>query len=93
MKSHNGWHAFRRGIATNLHELGVADKVIQTILRHANVATTQKHYIMVKSRNAGRVAMKQLERAIRKAKFSKQVANSKTGSKNRASRETSMDIG
>lgn len=89
----HGWHAFRRGIATNLHELGVADKVIQTIMRHANVATTQKHYIIVKSRNAGRAAMKQLERAIRKAKFSKQVANSKTGSKNRASREARMDKG
>jgi hypothetical protein len=24
-----GWHAYRRGLATNLHELGVPDKVIQ----------------------------------------------------------------
>jgi hypothetical protein len=30
-----GWHAFRRGLATNLHRLGVSDKVIQQILRHA----------------------------------------------------------
>ncbi|HEV2381511.1 MAG TPA: hypothetical protein VG206_17155 [Terriglobia bacterium] len=28
-----GWHAFRRGLATNLHRLGVPDKTIQTILR------------------------------------------------------------
>jgi hypothetical protein len=28
-----GWHAYRRGLATNLHELGVPDKVIQAILR------------------------------------------------------------
>jgi len=40
-----GWHAFRRGLATNLHALGVADKEIQTILRHSNISTTQKIYI------------------------------------------------
>ena len=33
----HGWHAFRRGLATNLHALGVDDKTIQTILRHSNV--------------------------------------------------------
>ena len=32
-----GWHAFQRGLATNLHRLGVSDMVIQQILRHANV--------------------------------------------------------
>jgi hypothetical protein len=32
-----GWHAFRRGLATNLHLLGVDDKTIQAILRHLNV--------------------------------------------------------
>ena len=37
----HGWHAFRRGLATNLHDLGVDDKTIQAILRHANVAVTQ----------------------------------------------------
>jgi integrase len=41
----HGWHAFRRGLATNLHRLGVADKVIQAILRHSNVAVTQSCYI------------------------------------------------
>ncbi len=25
----HGWHGFRRGLATNLHQLGVADKTIQ----------------------------------------------------------------
>jgi hypothetical protein len=29
-----GWHAYRRALATNLHELGVPDIVIQAILRH-----------------------------------------------------------
>ena len=40
-----GWHAFRRGLATNLNRLGVSDKTVQAILRHANVATTQTYYI------------------------------------------------
>jgi integrase len=30
-----GWHAFRRGLGTNLSELGVDDGIIQTLLRHA----------------------------------------------------------
>jgi hypothetical protein len=29
----HGWHAFRRGLATNLHGLGVSDKLIQQFLR------------------------------------------------------------
>jgi integrase len=41
----HGWHAFRRGLATNLHSLGVQDKVTQAILRHSNVAVTQAAYI------------------------------------------------
>lgn len=41
----HGWHAFRRGLATNLHDLGVDDKTIQAILRHANVSMTQRCYI------------------------------------------------
>jgi integrase len=40
-----GWHAFRHGLATNLHRLGVSDKVIQQILRHANVTTTINIYV------------------------------------------------
>jgi integrase len=39
------WHAFRRGLATNLHALGIDDKTIQRILRHSNVSITQKCYI------------------------------------------------
>lgn len=41
----HGWHAFRRGLATNLHSLGVDDKTIQRVLRHSNVSITQKCYI------------------------------------------------
>jgi integrase len=57
-----GWHAFRRGLATNLHRLGVSDKTIQAILRHSNVAVTQACYI--KTSNADAVeAMLTLEHA------------------------------
>jgi integrase len=41
----HGWHAFRRGLATNLHALGVPDREIQAILRHSNIAATQSCYI------------------------------------------------
>jgi len=41
----HGFHAFRRRLATNLHDLGVDDKTIQAILRHSNVAVTQDCYI------------------------------------------------
>jgi integrase len=41
----HGWHAFRRGLASNLYRLGVPDKTIQAILRHADVNTTMKCYI------------------------------------------------
>ncbi len=40
-----GWHAFRRGLATNLHRLGIPDKIIQVILRKASLADTQESYI------------------------------------------------
>jgi integrase len=41
----HGWHAFRRGLATNLHSLGVDDKTIQAILRHSNVSLTMNIYV------------------------------------------------
>jgi integrase len=41
----HGWHAARRGLGSNLYALGVQDKTIQVILRHANVATTNSYYI------------------------------------------------
>jgi len=56
----HGWHAFRRGLASNLHRLGVSDKVIQQILRHANVSTTMNIYVKTVSADAAN-AMKTLE--------------------------------
>ncbi|HEV2197169.1 MAG TPA: tyrosine-type recombinase/integrase, partial [Candidatus Acidoferrum sp.] len=50
----HGWHAFRRGLATNLHALGVDDKTIQAILRHSNIGITQNIYI--KSVNESQVS-------------------------------------
>jgi integrase len=41
----HGWHAFRRGLATNLHALHVDDKTIQAILRHSNVSLTMNTYV------------------------------------------------
>jgi len=56
----HGWHAFRRGLATNLHRLGVSDKAVQQILRHANVTTTMNIYVKMVTRDAEE-AMKRLE--------------------------------
>lgn len=41
----HGWHAFRRGLATNLHALGVDDKTIQAIMRHSSVGLTMNVYV------------------------------------------------
>ncbi len=59
----HGWHAFRRGRATNLHDLGVPDKTIQAILRHANVAVTQNSYIKTLD-SQSITAMRQLETVV-----------------------------
>ena len=51
-----GWHSdglgqagsasrFRRGIASNLYELGADEKVVQRILRHAKSHVTKDRYI------------------------------------------------
>ena len=40
-----GFHAFRRGLATNLRALGVDDLTIKEILRHSDVSVTRASYI------------------------------------------------
>ncbi len=57
-----GRHAFRRGLATNLYRLGVPEKTIQAILRHANVSTTNTYYIKSVPEDSVK-AMKALEKA------------------------------
>jgi hypothetical protein len=46
-----------------LHDLGVADKTIQAILRHANVAVTQNSYIKTLD-SQSIAAMRQLESLV-----------------------------
>lgn len=61
-----GWQAFRRGLATNLYNLNVPEEDIQSILRHADIATTRKHYIkrlLVPRRSKD--AIERLERAFK----------------------------
>ena len=40
-----GWQAFRRGLDANLHALGIANKEIEAILRHSNIAVTPSCHI------------------------------------------------
>jgi hypothetical protein len=42
----HGWHAARRGLGSNLYRLSASPKVIQRILRHSNVSTTQACHIL-----------------------------------------------
>ncbi len=42
-----GWHAFRRGLASNLYAMGAQDKVVQRILRHSKPHVTRERYIKV----------------------------------------------
>ena len=58
-----GWHAARRGLGTNLYALGIAEKTIQAILRHANVSTTATYYIKTAPADA-QAAMAKLENAV-----------------------------
>jgi len=59
----HGWHAFRRGVATSLHGLGVEGKVIQGQLRQANLKTTLDIYTH-RSEHAAIAAAKTLENSI-----------------------------
>jgi len=58
-----GWHGFRRGIASNLYELGANDKVFQRILRHAKPHVTKERYIKAFD-PAVLAAMKSLEASL-----------------------------
>jgi integrase len=68
-----GWHAARRGLGSNLYALGVPEKVIQQILRHANVSTTSTYYIKtVPSQVID--AMEKLQQALPESLTDNQVA-------------------
>jgi integrase len=70
----HGWHGFRRGLASNLNRIGVDDSVIQRILRHSNVATTQNHYIKTASPDA--IAAMRISAVVGPTKFT--IGNSLT---------------
>jgi integrase len=57
-----GWHGFRRGLGSTLYGLGVSDKIIQAILRHANVQTTMEFYVKTSS-GESQAAMRKLAAA------------------------------
>ena len=54
----------QRGLGTNLYRLGVPEKTIQAILRHANVSTTNTYYIKSAADDT-RVAMAKLNSRAR----------------------------
>jgi integrase len=58
-----GWHAFRRGVASNLFQLGVDELTVQRILRHSKVQVTRERYIKVRDERAEQ-AMATFEAAI-----------------------------
>jgi integrase len=61
----HGFHAFRRGLSSNLYELGVPVEIRQSILRHSDPETTKKHYTKA-SRKRSKEAMSMAEKAYRK---------------------------
>ena len=58
-----GWHGFRRGIASNLYELGADEKIVQRVLRHAKPHVTKERYIKAFD-PAVLAAMKKLEATL-----------------------------
>ena len=59
----HGWHAFRRGLATNLYRIGVPARTIQAILRHSNVSTTLAFYVKTSEADAV-AALERLEKEM-----------------------------
>ena len=59
-----GWHAFRRGLGTRLNEAGVDDTEIQSILRHADLSTTQAFYILP-NRQRAEAGLRKLDKTLR----------------------------
>jgi hypothetical protein len=86
-----GWHAFRRGLATNLNRLGIPDKVIQQILRHANVTTTMNIYVKMGSEDAT-VAMKTLEANCAATVQQKRLVGASEGSETPMNREQEISL-
>lgn len=67
-----GFHGFRRGLASNLFGLGVNPKVIAAILRHSDISTTLQFYIQTPDAES-RAALAKLEERIAARNASQQV--------------------
>ena len=63
-----GFHGFRRGLASNLFDLGVNPKVIAAILRHGDIGRTLQYYVQTPD-SESRLALAKLEEKIRNAPF------------------------
>jgi hypothetical protein len=76
-----GWHAFRRGLASNLYALGAQDKVVQRILRHSKPHVTRERYIKVFDRTVHEAVEKVQARieGLRQAKVGPQQLQLKFG--------------
>ena len=73
----HGWRAARRGLGTNLYRLGIPEKTIQAILRHANVSTTTTYYIKTAAADT-QAAMNKLEGALSGNEWATDVASPKS---------------
>src|SRR5262249_52935241 len=73
----HGWHAFRRGQATNLHDFGVDDLTVQRILRHSDESVTRACYIKTMPTQVVE-AMNKLDLAFSDCSQVLQVPESKT---------------
>jgi integrase len=60
-----GWHAYRRGFGTRLGDMGMSATNIQSILRHANIATTLGFYVFPNPVRT-KAGLKKLAEAVRK---------------------------
>ena len=60
-----GWHAYRRGLGTRLSDMGMSATNIQSILRHANIATTLGYYVFPNAEKT-KVGLKKLTETVRK---------------------------
>jgi integrase len=76
-----GWHACRRGLATNLCEIRAQDKVVQRILRHWTPHITRERYIKVFDRTVLEAVEKVQARIeeLRQAKADRQQLQLKFG--------------
>ena len=57
-----GWHAFRRGLSTNLAALGVPPKIASSILRHGSITTTLAFYTVTNEAES-KAALQQIQDA------------------------------